>query len=52
MRTIKTPNALKFANARGGITKTQAIAHGKALREANAAAGLLVANQGKEWGKW
>jgi hypothetical protein len=52
VRTIRTPNRLKFANARGGITKAEAIAHGAALRKENEAAELLVANEGREWGSW
>jgi hypothetical protein len=52
VKVIRTPNPLKFANARGNPTKKWAIAHGEALRKENEAAGLLVANQGKEWGTW
>jgi len=52
VRTIRTPNAIKFANSRGQITKAEAVAHGAAIRAENAANGLLVANQGQEWGAW
>jgi hypothetical protein len=52
VKVIHTPNTLKFANARGHPSKAEAIAHGELIRKENAAIGLLVANQGQEWGAW
>lgn len=50
--TIITPNSQKLKNYRVRISKREMILHNKAIRDQNNAEGVLVANEGREWGAW
>lgn len=50
--TLKTPNPDKVANYRLPLTKREMMERGTAIRHKNDAAGLLVANKGRQWGRW
>ena len=50
--TIITPNKDKLVNYRVAMSKKEMILHNKAIRDQNNAEGILVANEGREWGKW
>jgi len=50
--TIITPDSEKVKNRRLQMTKRQMILHGKAIRDENNRLGVLIANEGKEWGAW
>lgn len=52
VHTLRTSEADKLANFRLPLTKTEMMKRGTAIRAENAAGGLLVANEGKEWGQW
>ena len=49
--TIITPNKDKLVNFRVDMSKKQMILHNKAIRDENDRLGVLVANEGVEWGK-
>jgi len=46
----RTPNAVKVRGYRLPLTKTDMLERGSAIRLGNQATGLLVANDGQEWG--
>ena len=52
VRTLRTPNSQKLVNYRGNLTKREMMQRGKRIRAENATKGLLVANEGQEWGAW
>ena len=47
---LRTPAKAKLANFGSDLTKREMMTIGTALRKENKAAGLLVANEGVEWG--
>jgi len=49
---IRTPNPDKVANYRLGLSKREMVRRAHAILDANNAAGVLVANEGREWGAW
>jgi hypothetical protein len=50
VRTLRTGNPAKVKNFRADLSKYEMMSIGRAIREQNAAAGLLVANEGQAWG--
>lgn len=52
VKTLRTPDADKIANYRKSLTKREMMQIGSQIRKWNDQAGLLVANEGREWGSW
>lgn len=52
VRTLRTPNSEKLVNYRLPLTKREMMQRGAAIRDENNKQGVLVANEGKEWGAW
>jgi len=50
--TLRTTNQDKVANYRLPLTKREMMERGAEIRAANNAVGLMVANEGRQWGEW
>lgn len=52
MRVIQTPDNLKVSNFRLSLSKREMSRRMHKIYDENVSKGVLVANQGMEWGKW
>ena len=52
VHTLRTSKADKLANFRLPLTKRQMMERGSRIRAENVAEGVMVANEGREWGQW